>query len=346
MEKIVNIVNSFVAEIKPIIKDRPLVIIAYGSRVLNTNREDSDLDLLIITNGTNNYRISRIISSIKVDCTIYGVTRLFSLIEANKQDNNTYFNSVLNTGYVIKDEIGLIEYIEEQLSTLAETKLPKRTPPVNAISELQDLYIAYKDHPNYYNYFNLLEKIRNIYHYKNRFSYLSLTKIFAVYQNPTKYQETYLLVLPKSSFITAFLKASGEADQKIQLSSIQELLHFLNLPASFYYGATPSVEKETPFLTPDEIKYKLLLYYNRLCELKRLATTNNPSFSYILSVTLRQLLVLGNSINHHSLNTDDYVPPIINEESPLNQIKMLWELFMKIGHDYHFDYDKFVLKLK
>ncbi len=346
MEKIANIVNTFVAEIKPIIKDRPLVIIAYGSRVLNTYREDSDLDLLIIMSGAANYRISRVVDSIKVDCTIYGVANLFSLIEANKQDNNTYFNSVLNTGYVIKDEVGLIEYIEEQLSTLAYTKLPKRTPPIAAISELQDLYLAYKDHPNYYNYFNLLEKIRNIYHYKNRFSYLSLNKIFPVYQNPTKYQENYLLVLPKSSFITSFLKASRETSPKDQISSIQELLHFLNLPSSFYYGVTPTIEKETPFLTPDEIKYKLLLYYNRLCELKRLVATDDSSFSYILSVTLRQLLVLGSSINRQSLNVDEYVLPIINEESRPNQIKMLWEIFMKIGHDYHFDYNQFVLKLK
>lgn len=70
------IVNRFLEDTKFDTNSNILLLIVYGSRVTNTNTQNSDLDLFAITNYSKDYKMKRIIEGCLVECNVFSIESL------------------------------------------------------------------------------------------------------------------------------------------------------------------------------------------------------------------------------------------------------------------------------
>lgn len=340
MENVDRLIEKFISEVKENTHNKVIAVLVYGSRVLNTAREDSDLDILVICDGNKNYRLGSIIDGIKVDCTMYGIVNIYDVMDEKRNLNNNYFNSILEYGRVVVDETGIIDAMRSYLEEIEDIKLPKRKVSPKVLGELRDFYTLYDNEMDDYSYFNLLERIRTIYHYKNHLSFLSLVKVLKVYENTEKYQSSYHLNLPKESFMKIFLEAIRCNEDSLRIEYIKKLMGYINVPYESY-----NYYDDGTYISSDEIKYKLLIFYNRLSELQKIVMESDSSFDYIYYVTLNQLMELARILNSQGIDYSEEIEYSRVCENKYEMMNHLWNLFMKVGNDYHFDYKKYMIKL-
>lgn len=338
MAEIDKIVKEFLSSLPPFIHSNIISVVVYGSRILKSHRPDSDLDILIIIDGNNNYRIGKIIASVRCDATIYSFNDIYDIIEAKKNTSNQYFHSVLDHGYIYEDKMYLIPTLKDYLAT---TTTHRKRRKINNLDlfELKNLYEEFQTTPTDFNYYNLLEKIRTIYHSENRYSYLSLAKVIKTYEESAYYTKNYHLHLPPSNFRDLFLKAVYS--EKLERPSlIASLLKFLNIPA--FLPEPP--ENKIRYYDEEEIKYYLLVIFNRLNELSRLC--NTPQFPYILNVTEKQLFDFCQDIGIMDETIGDVFASLKNAPNNFGELKILYQILTHINANYHFDYDNYMVKLK
>lgn len=340
MENVDKIIDKFISEVKEKTHNKVIAVLVYGSRVLNTAREDSDLDILVICDGNRNYRLGSIIDGIKIDCTMYGIDNIYDVMDEKRKLNNNYFYSILEYGRVVVDETGVIDVMKSYLEEIEDMKLPKRKVSPKILSELRELYTSYNSEKDDYSYFNLLEKIRTIYHYKNHLSFLSLVKVLKVYEHTEKYKSSYHLNLPKDSFIKLFLEAIQCNDDNLRIEYTKKLMGYINVSCESY-----SYYDDGTYISIDEIKYKLLIFYNRLSELQKIVMESDSSFDYIYYVTLNQLIELARILNCQGIAYNEEIEYSRECKNKYEMMNHLWNLFMKVGNDYHFDYKKYMIKL-
>ncbi len=339
MTEIDKIVKEFLSSLPPFIRNNIISVIIYGSRILKNNRPDSDLDILIIIDGNNNYRIGKKIDSVRCDATIYTFNDIYDIIEAKKNTSNQYFHSVLDHGYIYEDKMYLIPTLKDYLAT-TESHRKARKVNNSDLFELKYLYEEFLTTNADFYYYNLLEKIRTIYHYKNRYSYLSLTKVIKTYEESAFYTQNYHLHLPSSNFRNLFLEAVYSKCSE-RIPKIKSLLKFLNLPP--FLQTEPSYNN-IRYYNQEEIKYYLLIIFNRLNELKRLC--NTPHFPYIFNVTQKQLYAFCQSINLIDETIENLFASITNAPNNFGELKILYQILTHINANYHFDYDDYMIKLK
>ena len=186
-----------------------LAIIFHGSRVNGNARPNSDIDVVVISKQSNNYKKGFLLGDIRVDCHIYSINDVYDIAKIKKESNNTFLESILNTGLVIKDEEDTVAILKNYLENLNPPPNPKRKIPSNILEDIKDLYYNFKNDSSTseYYYYNLLEKVRLAFNYLYGCSYLGTSKVYEIFSNPSYYQTKYLIKLPNLDFIGLYLKA-------------------------------------------------------------------------------------------------------------------------------------------
>ena len=101
-----EILKSFVDELKNNYKEKIIKIILYGSVARGEEREDSDIDVLIITNY-DSFKMQKLVSDVVIKILLeYGVyisAKVLSVEEFNqiKKLNTSFYRNILKDGVVV-----------------------------------------------------------------------------------------------------------------------------------------------------------------------------------------------------------------------------------------------------
>ena len=143
-KKIDSTVNSFLTKHDFINNPHILSVIVYGSQIQNTQKENSDIDLLIIHQGYNNYALGDIIDGTKIDARLYSINTIYSAIFNGSLHNNSYFKSLINSPYVIKDSNDTFKTIIEYTKSLPDLSA-KRQITKEQYNKIAELYFSYNE---------------------------------------------------------------------------------------------------------------------------------------------------------------------------------------------------------
>lgn len=337
-----ELIEKFLSKTGYLEDEKVCAIVVYGSRVRGTNKDNSDLDVLVISKLRKNMKAAMLIDGIKVDYNIFSVYDLFDIAYEKRIINNAYFESILKNGFVIKNN-GILEELKEYLEGLEEIKNNKKKVSNQVLDEIKDLYDNFVTTKQSYWYYNLLEKLRMTYNYLNNCSYVSMIKVYDVFSNGDFYEDAYSISLPSLSFRSLFIEAVTTTEFDLQLNVINRIIEILGMNLNKnrdYY------KEEELFLTDNDIKNELIIIYNKVEKMIDLLTNNHPYADYSYNVLLRQIdLFYQRVYRNNSTEINDAIKnanKISNEE----RVKILRELFGIVDKDYRFDYDNYMIKLK
>ena len=317
-------------------------IVIYGSRIRGNYKETSDLDVLVITKRNKNCRIGFNIDGIKIDCNLYSADDLFDIAYDKRISNNSYFESVLKTGLIIKNT-GILEELDEYLEEINDIRIKKGKIPLDVFVELKDMYDNFMDTKADYWYFNILEVLRMSYNFLKRCSYISMVKVYDFFSNSDFYEEAYSIRLPEKDFISLFLEAITVDDFNIKVNILNSIMISLGLDINRNVDYINDKEK---FLNVDEIKQELLTIYNKVEKVMEFLKNEHPYANYSYSVLLRQMNLFYQSVYRSDSLDIDMAINSIDCSSNEEKIDMLKRLFGIIDKDYRFDYENYMLKLK
>lgn len=325
-----------------------LGMISYGSRINNYATNDSDLDILLVTDGKYSYVARQTIDGIKVDINIYSLDQIGYIIEGDREINNRYFVSVFNTGIIEKDENGIMEYLKDLVNTRSKDINGTRKLAREKVSELGNLYQrlmnaneedVYKD----YIYYNLLEKIRSNYNYMYNCSRLNFTKVYDIFSNKCLINAYYKLKLPKKEFIYWFMVALNTKDLEKRKELSKKLLGFLYLNVFDLSGGTILYEGTTK--SKDELLFNVAYLKDRIKKVESMLISKHSasdSVYYILLYRIRELLF--------EVDMDCALDVELEFEqaclaSDLDErIKSIEDLFVYIDKKFDLDYDNYLIK--
>lgn len=337
-----ELIEKFLSKTGYLEDEKVCAIVFYGSRIRGTNKDSSDLDVLVISKQRKNMKAAMLIDGIKIDYNIFSVYDLFDIAYEKRVINNAYFESVLKNGLVIKNN-GILEELREYLDSLEGINNHKKKVSNQVLDEIKELYDNFVTAKQSYWYYNLLEKLRMTYNYLNNCSYISMVKVYDVFSNGDFYEDAYSISLPSLSFRSLFIEAVTTTEFDLQLNVINRIIEILGMNLNKnrdYY------EEEELFLTDNDIKNELIIIYNKVEKMIDLLTNNHPYADYSYNVLLRQIdLFYQRVYRNNSTEINDAIKnanKISNEE----RVKILRELFGIVDKDYRFDYDNYMIKLK
>lgn len=336
-----KLIDKFLDKTGYLENDKVRAIVVYGSRVKGTNKNSSDLDILVITEQNKNFRLGMFIEGVNVDVNIYSSRDLFDVAYDKKRANNNYFVSVLKTGIVIKND-GILEELSDYLDELADMRFGKKKLSLEVFAEIKSIYENFISTKSLYWYFNLLEKLRMTYNYLKNCSYISSVKVYEIFRNCDYYQDAYSLKLPDAQFISLFLDALSVIDFDIQVSIIRTIMNNLGIDINRSIDYFDDTEK---FFNDNDIKSELLVIYNKVEKVVEFLKENHPYADYAYNVLLRHIYLFYKRIYRTSSKDIDDSISKANSISNEERIKTLEELFGIVEKDYHFDYDNYMLKL-
>lgn len=341
--KLEMLINSFLEKTGYLEDDKVLGIVVYGSRVRQTNKESSDLDVLILADFLRNYKASMVVEGIFVDYTIFSVRDLFDVAYSKKINHNAYFESVLKTGIVVKNKDDILGQLELILDELSEIRVEKKRISPKVLVKIRELYNEFLRTQNVGVYYFLLEMLRTSYNTKNGCSYLSMVKVYDVFTNKNFYEDVYHIQLPDDRFISLFLEGviASDFDLRVEiLSSLFEMMA-INLDVEDDFS-----QEEFFFVSSDDIKRELVILHNKLLKVIEFLRENHPYAEYVYSVTLRQL---GNFYKRvYGVENEDILRVMESslEKSNEEKIQIIKRIFGIVEKDYRFDYGNYMLKLE
>ena len=251
--------NKFLEKTGYIEDDNILAIVVYGSRVTRKYKDTSDLDIFIITSRKTSYKGMMIIDGIKIDYNIYAERKLFQKALEERENNNSYFSSILKTGQIIKNKNGILESLSIFLEKI-EIPQDKKRLSHHFKTELQKLYEFFLTTKEDFWYYNLLEKLRIAYSYLKNYSYISMIKVYDIFLNSEEYEKIYDLNLPDKNFMAIFLKGVLEKDNKSRLEIINLIINNLGLDLN-----GPLITKDSfSYLSSAKAQYELLILHNKI----------------------------------------------------------------------------------
>lgn len=343
-----TLIQKFKDKNKIMENDMVLGMISYGSRVNNYAEDDSDLDILLITDGKYSYKAKQKIDGVIIDINIYSLDQIGYIVEEDRKNNNRYFVSTFNTGIIEKDANGIMEYLKDLINSRFRDVVGIRKLVRDKISEIGNLYQSFiidmgSDVHRDYIYYNLLEKIRTNYSYMYNCSRLSYTKAYDVFLNSSLMNEYYQLKLPKGEFICIYMEALETKDFEARRKIIKKLLDFLNLTNFDLCGTTMYYRVGDE--TVDEIRFKIVCLKEQISKVEGMLINGHSasdSVYYILLYCIRDLLFLidgdcalaieGEFIEAYSAKDVD------------ERIKRIEDLFAYIDKNFNLDYDNYLIK--
>lgn len=309
--------------------DDVMLIIAYGSRVTNTATENSDLDILIITSKST-YKQSILVDGIPVNVIMMSIGDAEEKIMHSKEHGNTYFDSVLKTGLIVKDEFGTYDYLNELLNY----KYKKRRIIDGRMLELAETYFDnFLNDANEINYFRALELMRNLYHAKFNYSNIQSSKVYDLYTNKSKAKELYKLKLPSDSFIKDYLSALEECDEEKQKEWLTSFFkEFENLQI---------LPPETGFIDDTEKALKLISLNNAIWKCEDMILKNNKYAKSLYFIIIGEIYYLYEIVHKEELQ----IAIDFSHQDTEQMIQTLELLFSLLDTEHKIDYSDYKLRL-
>lgn len=332
-----QLINRFLEETNYINNDAIILIMAYGSRITNTNHPQSDLDLFMVSEHEK-FISSLLIDGIKVDIHGYPVDEIKESILFLNATGNMYLKSVLKTGIVLKDRINLYTELCALLEYQGKRKKNFNTRSINLIQQnVTNFLFEDKPYRDIY-YFFSLELIRKLLHEKNHCSNIATSKVCDIYQNPSYYEQNYFLKLPSLEFRENYLHALTETNRVFQK---EILMNYLKELGSLNFSSGYKQIR----LSVSEIKEKLIALHGQIMKCEEMLLFHHPYGISLFSILIQNMLYFAAQIECNSeIFTLFYSFSSWNSTAE-DKIWFLETLFSILDKPYKIDYDDFYLKL-
>jgi len=202
-----DLINEFI-ERKALNKKDILGIVFYGSSCYKTATKHSDIDLLIITNSSKNYKGVVYLHGRKIEYFEKSIYDLEDQISELSTSTDESLFSIFKNGQIIISQDQTVEYLRERVLSVVKC-LQKKANSIVPKSNIAEIESVLSANPNNkftrYLLFNLLEEIRRSYHEQKQYSRLPTNKVYDLYAN-AEYAKTYYCVkLPPEDFRKKYL---------------------------------------------------------------------------------------------------------------------------------------------
>ncbi len=324
-----ELINRFLEETNFESKNDLMLLMAYGSRVVGTAHENSDLDILYITSKKRQYRGRRLVDGILVDITIIPVDDAEQMIMDSSSTGSVYLESVLKTGTVILDKCDTFNTLYELISF---KKNSKRVLDGSLLDLAINHFFAFYEGVGNRNihYYAFLELFRKLYHAKTNCSNISTPKVYDLYCNRAKAKETYMLKLPDDTFIQDYLSALQETDYEKQKAYLAKFLKLVE------HQKVKRVD-EPFFLSDEDINKSLVTINSSIEKCEDMALQNNPYAKPLYYMVMERMQSLYENLHNRSLEFDfDFL-------DSNGMIQNLEEVFHRIDRKQEIDYYDYMI---
>lgn len=326
-----ELISRFLEETGYCYDDKTLLILAYGSRITHTNKDNSDLDVLIVSADSKNYKRAMLVDGIPIDITIVSLDYLERDIYNSLITNSAYYRSIIKNGVVVMDRMNTFESMQYMLERKVKKK--KWYLDLNLIEEVEYHIRVFMNTGENHHYFKALELLRRLHHINYHCSNIRFTKVYDLYTDKEKAKNQYLLKLPNDDYIDRYLKALEERDTVKRLEYLREFYH------EFDNSKFKEFE-EKYYPSEDEIKKKLYYLNNAICRCEDMLLANHPYAKALYYILIDDIYSLMDIIHHGSIERIDYESEDIDV-----LINNLENLFAILNRGYSIDYDDIILKL-
>lgn len=341
MSKIDDVINNFINDAHLKSNKDILVVILYGSYVNGSNNDKSDVDMLFVINGTDNYRICKVIDGIHLDIYALTVSEIERQIVYERANGNQYIESVLVCGQVILNRDKIFEYLRSILSAnIVRFKRNINPSYASLVVERVENFMGNVEN-NDREYYVALDYLRNLIHVVLNASTIPDLKVYKLYTNVDLAENFYRLKMPNEEFRNLFIEAlsiTSYQDRKKILAKFLTYLTGIRIGDPVDYGNSPLSVKEME---------KIAISLKHLIE----TTENNlingtPYAEALYNLTLDKLIKFS---VHAYFYIPDSVRDVLNYASKTQdkeaRIKCLEEIFGLVTSKYKINFNDFVLKL-
>lgn len=328
----IQLIEKFLKETDYKSNDNVVLIIAYGSRLTSTFREDSDLDILIITSQNGMYRQAMMIGGVSIDITIMSVDDAEQDIIYSKIKGSTYFDTVLKNGIVVLDKINMYDNLKELLNSKINKK---RTIDIEFLERAEyHIYQFINEKRNInIHYFSALELMRKLYHAKYNCSNIQSSKVYDLYTDRNLAKKRYLLKLPDDKFISDYLMALQEENE---IKQKEWLMIFFKKIEDLEKG----IIYKNNFFDTSQIQIKLINLYHAVRKCQKMLLNGHPNSKSLFYVIVGEIYYLYNLIYEIDLQADLY----ISCSDTQGMVQILEKLFDYLDSE-DIDYNNYKIKL-
>lgn len=327
--------DRFLEETGYLEDDNILLLMAYGSRITNTEKANSDFDIFMVTENKR-YLSTKMIDGIKVEIHAFPLNEVKRGLIYSKVTGRSFFKSILKTGKVLKDDMDFYE----QLCHLPNAK-EKRNKKISYenLAQLEHYIYAFKNqNEQFVSYFLALESLRRIYHTIEDCSSIPVDKVYDLYQNKKLAEEKYCIKLPSESFRTKYIESIIETDRskkQTNLDYFQEELRKVSVKET----------ESNEFLSKQEIKQKLITLNNHVIKCEDMLLEQHPYANALYYITIGNIMEASRKIETNQENLNYFYNLSTIAVDTDSKIHCLEDLFCTLDANYRLDYDNFYLPL-
>lgn len=234
-----SIIKKFIDNMKYIENEHVLGVFFYGSFQTGYNNKNSDIDLHVIFDNSDQEHLIRgnqYIDGIRIEYFEKPLDDLYLSIDNDYQNQNNALLSIIGTSEIIFDK-------NNELKKLQEYALEKFKNPLPSIDEetakeqvsiinnrMEKLRKSLEDDsPYFFHLYHLtLEKIRKFYHRLKGLPELQTSKVFRVYTDENYRKSFYKENIPEEEFVLMYLDAIADVtlDKKKKYNKVNQLFKY------------------------------------------------------------------------------------------------------------------------
>lgn len=219
-----ELINEFLISRGYLTSKSVLGVIFYGSSNYKTANKNSDIDLLIITDDSKNYKGVTYINGKRVEFFLKNIYYIEDKIMTLEHNPDRSLISIFENGTIIFSKNETIAYLKDNIMLNCKFR-KKKSNNISTIKDYQEM-LAENEYPKLKEYltFNLLEQIRKFYHKKKGYSKLPSLKVYDLYRNRTYAKNYYCANLPDEKFCTRYLELIENpiSEEVIKVAQSQE----------------------------------------------------------------------------------------------------------------------------
>lgn len=333
-----ELINRFLEETAYLENESLLLLMAYGSRITGNESKNSDLDIFMVTENKK-FIATRLIDGIKVETHCFPIEEVENNILLMKETGSTYFESVLKTGKIIKDDMNIYENLCNIIGTKSHKKRKVINETLEVIENRIDSFPFQEEKNKNVTYFSTLELLRNAYHMKKNCSNIPVDKVYLLYQNETLATKNYCLKLPsiefRKKYLAAILETEKEKQQENLISFFKEL-----------QGVKTKEKLTHEFFSPSEIKQKLITINNHVIKCENMLIENHPYANALYYMTIENIMDFSKKIETNAESMDYFYELALLSNETQSKINCLENLFCSLDSIYRINYDDFHLNLQ
>lgn len=237
MKNYKNAVSDFIDKMNYLKNEHVLGIIVYGSYITGYNHKDSDIDMHIIMDDSDDklYRGVSNINGFKIEYFEKPISDIYLSVENDFETNENACLTIIGYGNVLFDRKGEIKKLRDYIVKKYSNPLPplsgddaKEMAVIidNRIIKLKSM--LENNRPEFtYNYYLDVEKIRKFYSRLCGCPNIPVDKTFKIYTDK-KYRESFCTSIPDVDFINMYFNAvtnRGTNEEKMDI--IVELYNYV-----------------------------------------------------------------------------------------------------------------------